>query len=462
MIRRLNLYRFYLRTTCYLLPLLAFLVAGYVRFFATKRLWRALDYDPVSYMGFLLFTTLVWAIMAEHYGVCSVAELFRERTGIRAALKACGATYVIDLAVLFFYRKASFSRLFSLFSAFLLLLLAVAMRAAFRHVVRHRIELRKPIRILVVGADRFARRAAIRLARGPLASCEVLGYVRLPNQEVAVEHSRVYELADLDVFFAKHVIDDVVIAVPPDRLSEIGRLMPRFERACVPVRAVVDFGHRMIVREKMFQFGRLQMLDLATTPAESVSYLVLKRMVDVFFSLFAILITAPLMLVIALAIRLTSPGPVLFVQDRVGLNGKIFRMYKFRTMRVASSSESDTIWTKPGDPRRTRLGSWLRETSLDELPQFLNVLKGEMSVVGPRPERPHFARQFQDDIEKYNVRHTLKVGLTGWAQVNGWRGDTSIAKRLEHDRFYLRNWSLLFDLLIIGRTVLGGLSKNGY
>jgi lipopolysaccharide/colanic/teichoic acid biosynthesis glycosyltransferase len=151
------------------------------------------------------------------------------------------------------------------------------------------------------------------------------------------------------------------------------------------------------------------------------------------------------------------------VQWRVGLNGLPFKMYKFRTMRVSDSSESDIRWTSQGDSRRTWLGTFLRRTSLDELPQFVNVLKGDMSVVGPRPERPHFVKQFLQEIGRYNQRHCLKVGITGWAQVNGWRGDTSIEKRVEHDLYYLQNWSLTLDLRIILMTIFSQqIGKNAY
>jgi lipopolysaccharide/colanic/teichoic acid biosynthesis glycosyltransferase len=169
------------------------------------------------------------------------------------------------------------------------------------------------------------------------------------------------------------------------------------------------------------------------------------------------------MLSIAIVIRLSAPGPILFIQERVGLNGKIFRMYKFRTMKVTSAGESDTKWTVPNDDRCTATGAFLRKTSLDELPQFFNVLRGDMSVVGPRPERPHFVKQFLREIDKYNSRHLLKVGITGWAQVNGWRGDTSISKRVEYDLYYMKNWSFGFDLQIIALTVIRGLvNRNAY
>jgi exopolysaccharide biosynthesis polyprenyl glycosylphosphotransferase len=198
-------------------------------------------------------------------------------------------------------------------------------------------------------------------------------------------------------------------------------------------------------------------------PVESFSYVVGKRAFDIFFSGLAIVLTGPLMLLIAVAIKLASPGPVFFRQQRVGLNGRTFFMYKFRTMRHTGPDESDRRWTKRDDPRRTRLGRWLRAVSLDELPQFFNVLNGEMSVVGPRPERPYFVEQFMQTVSLYNTRHDLKVGITGWAQVNGWRGDTSIAKRVEHDLYYLNNWSFGFDLRIILLTILHLFSpKNAY
>jgi exopolysaccharide biosynthesis polyprenyl glycosylphosphotransferase len=198
-------------------------------------------------------------------------------------------------------------------------------------------------------------------------------------------------------------------------------------------------------------------------PVESFSYVVGKRGFDIFFSGLAILLTGPLMLLFAVAIKLTSPGPALFRQQRVGLNGRTFFMYKFRTMRHTGPDESDRRWTQRDDPRRTRFGRWLRAVSLDELPQFFNVLSGDMSVVGPRPERPYFVEQFRQTVSLYNTRHGLKVGITGWAQVNGWRGDTSIAKRVEHDLYYLNNWSFGFDLRIILLTILHLFSpKNAY
>jgi exopolysaccharide biosynthesis polyprenyl glycosylphosphotransferase len=213
----------------------------------------------------------------------------------------------------------------------------------------------------------------------------------------------------------------------------------------------------------MFTLGDLLMLDLQTTPAESALYVILKRAFDLIFSVSVLILAAPIFILIALLIRLTSPGPIIFAQQRVGLNGKLFSMYKFRTMSVSSREQSDSHWTVKNDPRCTAIGRILRPTGLDELPQFVNVLMGDMSVVGPRPERPLLVRKFMQSVGNYNLRHYLKVGITGWAQVNGWRGDTSIEKRIEHDLYYVRNWTLSFDLLIVVLTLLRGFTdKNAY
>jgi exopolysaccharide biosynthesis polyprenyl glycosylphosphotransferase len=226
---------------------------------------------------------------------------------------------------------------------------------------------------------------------------------------------------------------------------------------------VVDLGEGVGIRDRLIDLGGIHMLDLRPTLAESGPYLFEKRIFDIVFSALVVLLTLPVSLLISLVIKLTSRGPIFFVQERVGLNGRLFQMYKFRTMKVGSQEEGDTRWTSSEDPRRTPIGAFLRKTNLDELPQFVNVLKGDMSIVGPRPERPHFVEKFLDEFDRYNFRHTFKAGITGWAQVNGWRGDTSIAKRVEYDLYYLRNWSLTFDLQIITMTLLRIFSsKNAY
>lgn len=462
--RRLNYYRFYLRIADYSLPAIAFAVSTYIEAIVgvggpTAGLGR------YAYFSLFLQTSVVWAIASEYYGVSSVQELFRERTGVRAAFAACTTTYTATLGVLFFFHEyTTISRAFLLISALNLLLGTLAMRAVFRSLVSSQSgPLWKPDRILIIGADKFARRSARQLIHGPLSFCRIVGHIHLPGTEIVVENAPVYPLSQVDEVCRDGNVDEILVAVPPSRYSEVPALVRTLERLALPVRAILDFGDHMMVRERLFQFGRLQILDLTATPAESLKYALLKRIFDIAFSFAAILVTAPVMLLVALAIRLTSSGPILFVQDRVGLNGKTFRMYKFRTMKVTSRTESDSQWTIADDPRRTPIGAFLRRTSLDELPQFFNVLKGDMSVVGPRPERPGFVKKFLTEVSRYNYRHRLKVGITGWAQVNGWRGDTSIRRRVEHDLYYLQNWNFFFDVRIIFLTLFSKYrNRNAY
>jgi exopolysaccharide biosynthesis polyprenyl glycosylphosphotransferase len=184
---------------------------------------------------------------------------------------------------------------------------------------------------------------------------------------------------------------------------------------------------------------------------------------DIALGTIALILAAPLMVVIALLVKLTSRGPVFFSQERMGLDGRVFRVWKFRTMRVDAEDVTGPVWAVADDPRRTRVGTVLRRLSLDELPQLLNVLRGEMSLVGPRPERPVFIEEFRRHVPRYMLRHMVRAGITGWAQVNGWRGNTSIEQRIQYDLYYIENWSLLLDLKILALTFVRGFAhKNAY
>ena len=463
MILRLRLYRLSLKVAIYLLPILGFYLGWCIWSLAWGFLGRPVLYSFHGHLNQMLFGTLVWAFVSERYRVTSFDELFRERTGARAAWSACLATSFILLALLYFSRNDIYPRGLLVTNVIVLLTLTVILHAAFRALFRSGASMAKPTRILVVGADQFARDAALRLQRLSFAPAQIGAFVRLPGQEVCIQDHRVFELEQLTLLSANHGIDEAVIALHPAQFSQIPKIMKTLSHLCLPTRALVDLGEGIIVRERLFQLGNIQMLDLSSTPAESLDYALFKRVFDICFSLNVLILTAPLLGLIALIIRLTSQGPIFFIQERIGLNGKPFKMYKFRSMRASSKSESDTEWTTSEDNRRTSFGMLLRKTSLDELPQFINVLKGDMSVVGPRPERPHFVHKFLQEVSLYNRRHSLKVGITGWAQVNGWRGDTSIEKRVEFDLYYLQNWTFTFDLRIILMTVLSGLmNKNAY
>lgn len=191
--------------------------------------------------------------------------------------------------------------------------------------------------------------------------------------------------------------------------------------------------------------------------------LFIKRLFDLVITFIGMVFISPLLFLLAILVKITSPGPVLYAQERMGLDGKIFKMWKFRSMKVGAESETGAVWAKENDPRRTRFGTFLRKTSLDELPQLWNVLKGDMSLVGPRPERSVFIEKFKKEIPAYMLRHRMKAGITGWAQVNGWRGNTSLEKRIDCDIYYIKNWSIWLDLKILFLTFLKGfINKNAY
>jgi Undecaprenyl-phosphate glucose phosphotransferase len=261
----------------------------------------------------------------------------------------------------------------------------------------------------------------------------------------------------------KQTVDEVVVALPLKAYDKFGKVIGACEDAGIRVRIIPDYNRYLPGRPSIEDFDGIPLLNVRKIPLDDPFYKFVKRMFDFVSSLLALLITSPLLIFIAIGIKLTSPGPVLFRQTRVGMNNKPFDMLKFRSMRVAEDNTSETSWTKSDDPRKTKFGAFLRKTSLDELPQFFNVLIGTMSLIGPRPERPFFVEQFRDDIPRYMVKHQVKPGITGWAQVNGWRGDTSIEQRIECDIYYIENWDLLFDVKIFFLTILKGLiNRNAY
>lgn len=242
--------------------------------------------------------------------------------------------------------------------------------------------------------------------------------------------------------------------------SSTGERMQKFGKTILDPRPSVQ--ERLGERERLGEFDRSEDMDPAVSPVESLAYIVLKRTFDLVLAILGLAIVIPFLPLIAILIKIDSRGPVFFQQQRVGRDGKSFALLKFRTMQCSTITESDTIWTARNDPRCTAFGAILRKYSLDELPQLYNVVSGDMSLVGPRPERPYFVDRFRNDIYKYNMRHCCKVGITGWAQVNGLRGDTSISDRLQYDLHYIHNWSFCLDLRILVRTLFIVLKEAGY
>jgi len=312
--------------------------------------------------------------------------------------------------------------------------------------------------VAVLGADEFAADIAERLSKSRLARCKVACFVALPGQNQVAKRSPVLAWDRMDDVVDVFHCGEIVVALPPERMGEAQKILQTVQHLCIPARMALDLGEGIFVPERIFDFYGIPLLDVRPYPVDTVAYALGKRVFDVVFSSLALLVAGPFMLVIAFLIKFTSRGSVFFVQERVGLNGGHFRMLKFRTMQLQDLHASNCKHTQRDDQRITTIGRFLRRTSFDELPQFINVLKGNMSVVGPRPELTFFVQKFRHEIPWYMARHHVKCGITGWAQVNGLRGsDTSIPNRIQFDIYYMRNWSLMLDLKIIFLTVFNGL-----
>lgn len=319
--------------------------------------------------------------------------------------------------------------------------------------------------MLILGAGSLGRTFYNNLRQYPDLGYEVIGFLddyrKWDTDEQKHFKPILGSMDDLSAILSKHLIDEVVLALPLDAHSKYPEIINTCEKAGVRTLIIPDFFDYLPARPMFDYFAGMPLINVRDIPLDLTMNRLVKRVFDIVFSILAIIITLPLMLLVALGVRLTSPGPIIFKQERVGLNRRTFHMYKFRSMKLLPEGMVDSGWTTRNDPRRTRFGSFIRATSLDELPQFFNVLLGHMSVVGPRPERPYFVNQFKEEIPKYMIKHHVRPGITGLAQSQGLRGDTSIQDRIEQDIFYIENWSLLFDIKIIVKTILNGF-KNAY
>lgn len=306
--------------------------------------------------------------------------------------------------------------------------------------------------VIVIGCNAMAKRCVRELHRSAELGYQVHGYVADHAQWNGFSH--LGEYSDLPEILNNMNFDEVFVCLADEELHLLSRIIDLCEINGVRFSFIPYYSQFMNDRTQMDALNGIPILNLRRLPLDFFWNAFWKRSMDIVISLLLIILTSPLMAIIAIGVRLSSPGPIIFRQERVGYDRKLFHMYKFRSMRINASQE--TGWTTDSDPRKTSFGAFIRKYSLDELPQFFNVLRGNMSLVGPRPEVPHYVEKFKDEIPLYMIRHQVRPGITGWAQVNGLRGDTSIAERVKYDRWYINHWSVGLDLAILLRTVLGG------
>ena len=319
--------------------------------------------------------------------------------------------------------------------------------------------------LLLVGYSRAAEGFIDRVVSNPEWGYKIRGILD-DHEEWGKEYKGIRVIGktdDLDEILALNTLDEIAITLSIKEYEKLERIVAGCEKSGVHTKFIPDYNNFIPTKPLMEDLQGLPVIHIRNVPLTNLLNATMKRIMDIFGALVAILLFSPFMIFAAAAIKITSPGPVIFCQERVGLHNKPFKMYKFRSMTVQTAEKEKSQWTTPGDARVTPIGKLIRKTSIDEMPQFFNVLKGDMSLVGPRPERPFFVEKFKEEIPRYMIKHQVRPGMTGWAQVNGYRGDTSITKRIEHDLYYIENWTLGFDFKILFLTFFKGfINKNAY
>ena len=471
---------------------LASYAAWAIRRLVIERTWWPGQWEHWIKEPLVLFTVPIALLCIRSFGLYRPR---RDRSLVNEAMQLTKASvmalvvlipvmYLFDKTSIFTqsYREVTFLGMVmdagrvQLGSLLLILPLAlVAHRTTFRAVLR---ALRRrgwnQRHVAIIGVGRLGQIVARTLERNSWTGIKVSYFISHQDQtrrERCLDRPVLGGLNDLERILRENKPDAVYVALPSPRSNLLSGVLTRLERYSVDVRVVPDLSPRHLPQSMaVSELDGMPILSYRECPTHGMGG-VSKRALDIVGSLAAMLLFSPVAIVVAILVRMSGPGPIIFKQRRVSLGGEVFKIYKFRTMRhvededapSSSSFRTTNGWTERNDPRITPIGRWLRKTSLDELPQFLNVLKGDMSLVGPRPERPELIERFKEDWRGYMLRQHVKAGITGWAQVNGLRGQTSLKKRLQYDLFYVRHWSLGFDLRILVLTLFRGfVHKNAH
>lgn len=370
------------------------------------------------------------------------------------------------MAFLFFIKNGNYARLFIIIFVTLNFILEVLFRF-FTTTLLRKIR-RKGLNqkhVLLVGYSRAAESYIDRLLAHPEWGYTIHGLLD-DNKAMGYAYRDIHvigRIQELEKILGEHDYDEIAITLGINNYDALEQIVTVTEKSGIHTKFIPDYNNIIPTRPYTEDLDGLPVIHVRNVPLTNSFNCFLKRTVDIIGSLLLILLFSIPMLLVAAVIKCTSPGPLIFKQERVGRHNRPFKMYKFRSMEVQDASKEKQAWTVQDDPRVTPVGRFIRKTSLDELPQFFNVLKGDMSLVGPRPERPFFVEKFKEEIPRYMVKHQVRPGITGWAQVNGYRGDTSIRMRIDCDLYYIENWTLGLDIKILLLTVLKGfVNKNAY
>jgi len=440
------------------------LVIMYAAFYGIYYHYNGHAMIPFKAMLLMGFVALMWFFICINSNIVRIDRHSRVISSIKDVIvgySVLSATLVAMVAIFGEFRPNDKLILYPLlFSVILSSILRVTYLLTLKHFITNGFQQKS---VLLIGGSKVAERVLNLILTFPDYGLRLHGIL---SDDYHESMPKEYYLGKLDRFkeiVRTQEIDEVIIAKPLRKEEIILKLVEQCEYEGIRFRIVPDFFRVISNRTVMDTLGDIPLISIRTEPLSIFSNRIIKRTFDITISFALLILFSPLFLVLSLIIKATSKGPVFFKQKRIGANNVEFDIYKFRSMKVQNLNDSDTIWTTEKDKRVTSIGRFMRKTNLDELPQLWNVFIGNMSLVGPRPEREHFVEKFKKEISHYKVRHLVKSGITGLAQVNGWRGNTSITKRIEQDIFYLENWSFWLDLKILWLTVFGrDTNKNAY
>ena len=427
---------------------------------------HAIRFTKIDYNSYdlvvLLFSILVWIVLSKltYYYKIKNKGLFRRAIDIFVM----SVLFFLSVSMFaFFFKVGDFSRLMFIYYSLSMFVLLFLSHVFLLECIIRLLPKNHKKNLLILGAGRIANDITEEIKLHPEYGLKIVGYLDDKPRRKKYKKQIIGKLHDFKNAIIEHSVDEVIIALPLSYESLIAELIDNIEPMGIRLQIAPDF-YRVAKRPiSLNKFGSIPILTIRNIPLDNIGSRAIKRFFDILFTLVFLLIISPIYLLISILIKLTSKGPVHFIQERTGYNQQNFRCIKFRSMKVTSKEIADKIQCTEDDPRKTKFGEFIRRTNIDELPQFINVLKGDMSIVGPRPHMLAHTEEFRERVGNYMLRHFVKPGITGWAQVNGWRGPTDedykIKKRVEFDLWYIENWTFWFDIKIIFMTVFSRQSK---
>ena len=446
----------------------SYMLAWYLRFESifTEKKQGVGVLEMRTYFYALYFIVPGYVILYYIFNMYTSKRTARRKYEVYGIVKANTAGVLLFLVVLYVVNQPNFSRTMIVIFYGVNVVLCTLSRQILRNLLQYfRRKGYNLKHILLVGYSRAAEEYITRIKANPQWGYVVRGILddRIPRGTLYKGIKVLGAIDNLTYILPENRLDEIAITLALQDYGRLEEIVDLCEKSGVHTKFIPDYNSLIPSRPYTEDLMGLPVINIRYVPLSNTLNWIVKRMVDIVGSAAGLVLVSPIMLLTALAVKLSSPGPVIFKQERIGLHNKPFWMYKFRTMEIQKESAEQRAWTVRDDPRVTKIGKFLRRTSLDEFPQLYNILRGDMSLGGPRPERPLFVEKFREEIPRYMIKHQVRPGLTGWAQINGYRGDTSIRKRIDYDIFYIENWTMGLDVKILFLTIFKGfINKNAY